>query len=78
MENQTHEERAKVVIEVVAGLVPGTPIEEFTKRFAITSKEWEDKTGDAAMKTYGFAQEYMRTLWNPSRINWVRCDWIYL
>ena len=33
--------------------------------------------GDTLMKVYGHAQEYMRILWNPQRVNWVRCEWIY-
>jgi hypothetical protein len=34
-------ESAKVIIEVTAGLIPGQPEDEFTRRWAITSAEWE-------------------------------------
>lgn len=77
---------ARIAIEIVAGVVPGTPVPEFTKRFVITSDAWykqgdyegkDDEAEMEVMKVYGLAQEYMRTLWNPKRANWVRCDWIY-
>lgn len=68
----------RVSIEVVAGIIPGHPDPQHTRQFIITSDEWHDKTGEAAMKVYGFAQEYMRTLWNPQRVNWVQCVWMYM
>lgn len=80
-------ERARVLIEVVAGIVPNTIMSEYTKQFAITSDAWyaqgeyENKKEEAKMeclKVYGFAQEYMRNLMNPQIVNWVRLEWIYL
>jgi hypothetical protein len=80
-------DRARILIEVVAGIIPEQKLPELTKQFAITSDAWykqgkyEGKAEEAeleVMKTFGLAQEYMRTLWNPQRVNWVRCDWIYL
>ena len=35
-------ERAKLIVEVTAGLIPGQPIDEYTKRFAITGADWEE------------------------------------
>lgn len=78
---------ARVLIEVVAGVIPNTPIPEHTRRFAISSDAWymqgeyENKKDEAKMeclKVYGTAQEYMRSLMNPGIVNWVRLDWIYL
>jgi hypothetical protein len=78
---------ARILIEVVAGIIPGTPIPEHTKKFAITSDVWyaegeyENRKEEAKMevlKVYGLAQEYMRNLMNPQALNWVRLDWIYL
>lgn len=78
---------ARILIEVVAGIIPNTPMSEYTKQFAITSDVWyaqgeyEGKKEEASMeviKVYGTANEYMRTLWNPQSVNWVRMDWIYL
>lgn len=80
------EKRVRIIIEVVAGVIPNKPQEEHTKRFIIFSDEWyaqgefegkEKEAKDAVMKAYGHAQEYMRTLWNPSTANWVQCNWIY-
>ncbi len=69
---------ARILLEVVAGLIPGQPLPEHTKQFAISEEEWEDESGIPVMRTYGFVQEYMRNLWHPQKVNWVRCDWIYL
>ena len=33
---------ARAIIEVTAGLVPGQPMPELTKRWAITSDEWHE------------------------------------
>jgi len=69
---------SRVMIEVVAGVIPLKPMDEYTKRWAITEEGWQDKTGISAMQAYGLAVEYMRSLWNPQRVNWVQCTWIYL
>lgn len=72
------EERVRIIIEVRAGVIPDKPMPEYSKRFIITEKDWEDTSGNAVMEKYGYAQEYMRNLWRPEGLNWVRCDWIYL
>lgn len=66
----------KIYIDVVAGIIPGEPIVEHSRRFTLTAKEFEDR--EATLKFYGYALEYMRSLQDPRRVNWVRCDWIYL
>ncbi len=33
-------ESARVIMEVVAGVIPGQPMPEYTKRWGITSREW--------------------------------------
>lgn len=80
-------EALRIIIEVTAGVLPGTPMKEYAKRFVITSGAWyaqgayEGKEEEAKMevlKVYGTAQEYMRNLMNPQVVNWVRLDWIYL
>lgn len=79
--------RARILIEVVAGIVPNTIMPEYTKQFAITSDVWyaegeyvdrRDEAKMEVMKVYGLAQEYMRSMMNPQTVNWVRLDWIYL
>lgn len=78
---------ARIIIEVSAGVIPGTSMPEYFKRFGIPSDVWyaqgeyEDKKEEAKMeilKVYGTAQEYMRNLMNPQAVNWVRLDWVYL
>lgn len=76
----------RIVIEVKAGVIPRTPMPEYTKQFVITSDVWyaqghyEGKEEEARMeilRTYGFAQEYARNLMNPQAVNWVNMEWIY-
>jgi hypothetical protein len=43
-------ERARLIIEVSAGIIPGTPMDEYTKRFALTEAEWQDALGEYAAK----------------------------
>lgn len=73
---------ARVIIEVVAGILPETPEAEFTKRWAITSDEWEAAGDDAAFllaTRNGQAQGYAGWLMlQPDRLNWVRVDWLWL
>jgi hypothetical protein len=70
-----------VVVEVVAGLVPEIPEPEFTRRWALTSRQWndaEDKSGTLA-ELAGRANGYATLLMvQPDRVNWVRLDWIWL
>jgi hypothetical protein len=81
----------RCVWEVVAGLIPGQPIAEFTRKWIITSECWEkeNEASDEEFRkehpdgksTYARfceeAHEYGRSLTDPRRINWVRVDWIW-
>jgi hypothetical protein len=75
-------EPAKLIVEVVAGVIPETPEPEFTKRWGITSAEWEraaeEGTGTELMaERTGQAQGYAHLLMlQPERFNWVRIDWL--
>lgn len=78
-------ESARVIVEVVAGLIPGKdPEPEFTRRWAITSQEWQeaqanDKSGELLATVNGKAQGYAALLMlQPDRLNWVRTDWVWL
>jgi len=74
-------ESARVIVEVMAGVVPQQPEPEFTRRWALTSKEWaeaEDQ-GVALAVLNGKAQGYAGLLMlQPERLNWVRTDWLWL
>lgn len=73
---------ARVIIEVVAGLIPGKqPDAALTRRWAITSQEWhgsEDQYSLLAERN-SLASSYAQSLMmRPDRLNWVRLDWIWL
>jgi len=72
---------ARLIIEVVAGLIPNTPDPRYTRRWGVTSEEWlnaEDE-GMLLAERNGQAQGYAAWLMmQPDRLNWVRLDWIYL
>lgn len=68
----------RIAIEVVGGILPGTPIPQYTKQWVITSVEWYGpKRDDICQERIKAAEEYARSLMNPAALNWVRTDWIY-
>ena len=80
--NEAMEDTARVIVEVVAGLLPGkNPNPELTHRWAITSTQWygcEDRTALLA-ECNDKALEYAKSLMmRPDLLNWVRLDWIWL
>lgn len=73
-------ERARVAIEVVAGIIPGTPIAEYSKRWVITSSQWysdEPDDKDKIQAIYKEMHEYQASMMNPGYVNWVKTEWIY-
>lgn len=74
----------KLIIEVVAGLLPGEPIPEFTRRWDWSSEQQQRLlSGDrAAAQEYsdmaGASREYAASLEDPRKVNWVRRDWVWL
>ena len=71
-------DNARIIIEVLAGVVPNQPLPGYTKRFYITHDQLKDKTIDHVTNTYNEAATFMRAMWNPNYLNWVQCNWIYL
>lgn len=76
-------ESARVLIEVLAGVIPGEPMPEYTRRIGITSAEWEsagsEGRGELLADRNGSAIGYAGWLMmQPDRVNWVRTDWIWL
>lgn len=75
---------ARVIVEVQAGLIPGQPDPEHTKRWALSSDQWQavvdgGTEGPALAELNGRAQGYAALLMlQPDRLNWVRTDWIWL
>lgn len=76
-------EGARVILEVVAGVIPEQPMNEYTRRFAITLKEWEETEDKAFLLATrnGAAMGYFNYLsLQPGHLNWVRLDslWLWL
>jgi hypothetical protein len=82
---------ARVLLEVTAGLIPQRPEPELTRRWAITSAEWQEagkatssdleagRQSELLAERNGRALAYANLLMlQPDRINWVRTDWIWL
>lgn len=75
---------AKLLIEVVAGLMPGTPMPKYTRRWAWTSDDQQKLVaGDEEAKVKyvriaGESREYAASLEDPRTVNWVRRDWLWL
>lgn len=74
-------ETARLALEVMAGILPGIPDDEFTKRYVVTSSEWAvDEEARAILlaevngKALGYASWLML---QPDRLNWVRTDWVW-
>jgi hypothetical protein len=71
-------QRAKYAVEVVAGLIPGQPMPEFTKQFWVTSDEWRSlPTLESIQDKWGEANQYAESLMNPDRLNWVQISWVW-
>lgn len=76
---------ARAAWEVTAGLIPGNPDPEFTKVWGYTSDDAEqdrarpedDDTPPIFEQRMKEAYEYAMSLNYPSRLNWVRVDWIW-
>jgi hypothetical protein len=74
----------KAMIEVLAGVIPGTPMPEYSKRWNYTSGEYEqDKKVPPDQPTIfsqrlQAAHDYAMGLSNPAYVNWVRVEWIWV
>lgn len=74
-------EQARCAVDVVAGVIPGTPEEAFTRRFVVTSEEWHaeganqaELLSDLAGKASAWATYCML---QPDRLNWVKLEWVW-
>ena len=75
---------AKALIEVLAGIIPGEPIAEYTKLWGYSSEDYGlDKAVPLDQPTIFSkrleeAHAYAMGLSNPAHVNWVRVDWIWV
>lgn len=75
-------ESARYAVEVVAGLIPGQAMPEFTRQFFVSSSEWRlyQSEGPQALTEAGPWQEarkYAESLVDPDRLNWVSLSWVW-
>ncbi len=78
-------EAARCAWEVTAGLIPGEPMPEYTRRWGLTASQWyapdEDGPSHQGVALYNAclvaAVEYARYLMNPGSLNWVKVEWIW-
>lgn len=77
-------ENVRLVIEVMAGVLPDIPEDEFTRRYVLTEAEWSkavelDRATELLAEVVGRAQGYATLLMmQPARVNWVKVDWLWL
>lgn len=63
--------------------MPGEPMDEHTRRWFLTSKEWQaiqDGDKDALNKyldIQGAASNYALFLMRPDMVNWVKMEWVW-
>jgi hypothetical protein len=69
----------KYAVEVVAGLVPGQPLKEFTRTFVVTSGDWEAAGHhvETVQDQWDEANVYARSLVDPRVVNWVQLSWVW-
>lgn len=84
--------RARAYWEVFGGVIPGRPVDEYTRRWVLTSEtmEREDQMSDEQFKrefpegksTFAQYREaafaYAQEIMDPRGLNWVRVDWTWL
>lgn len=71
----------RVILEVLAGVIPEKPEEEFSRRWTITSDEWEACAHQTTLlaEYVAKAEVYAHLLGlQPDRFNWVQINWIWL
>jgi lysophospholipase L1-like esterase len=81
-ETATQAQTARCGVDVVAGVLPGQPMAEYTRQWFISSEEWSaDKGKNQATLLSDLAGR--ATAWGtylmlqPDRVNWVKVEWIW-
>jgi hypothetical protein len=75
---------AKLIIEVVAGVIPNQPMPEYTRHWEWTSEDQalldagDGEARERYIALHGASREYAASLEDPRRVNWVRRDWVWL
>jgi len=64
--------------EVMGGLVADRPIPELTRRWALTTDDWDRGSAngqDRYLRLREEAEAYRKKLEDPEQLNWVRLEW---
>jgi len=77
------ESTARVALEVTAGVMEGTPLDEYTKRWYLSQVRWdvcdEQERAEQMAEIVGRAQGYALLLcMQPEMLNWVNTTWRWL
>lgn len=66
--------------QVDAGILPGHPMPEYSRRFAVDTDEWEAVADPTELldETTMEALNYARSLADPTRVNWVSSEFVWL
>jgi len=84
--------RMRCIWKVTAGVVPGQSLSEHTRRWIITSENWEKENSmpeeefkeefpdgkSTYMKFRDEAYEYAKGLNHPQYLNWVNVEWMWM
>uniref|UniRef100_A0A6M3J1A7 Uncharacterized protein n=1 Tax=viral metagenome TaxID=1070528 RepID=A0A6M3J1A7_9ZZZZ len=65
----------KCSIQVVAGIIPGSPIDQLTRVWHFTNRNL-DNPPDYIDRS-GAAMNYAMSLMNPAQNNWVKLEWLW-
>ena len=64
---------ARCAFEVVAGILPGVSMVEHSRQWVLSGELQRDELEAA----YQAAVEYAEHLVNPTRVNWVKLEWVW-
>ncbi len=74
---------ARFAVAVVAGVLPGERMQEYTRRWVVSSRQWGEvegtpKAAELLAQRSGQAAGYAGLLQlQPERVNWVKTEWIW-
>ena len=63
---------------VQAGVLPGQPMTEYTKKWDYMSSEFEHDNGERFAEHREQAMDYAKSIMIPSLVNWVKVEFIWL
>jgi hypothetical protein len=78
-------QRLKMYLQVTAGIIPGEPMPEYSKRWEWSPAKVEgarvEMTAEELLQFHELSDEahaYAKELQNPGFTNWVTTEWVWL